>query len=68
MKKSKKHNERGAGRKPLPEGEAKTERETCCFRPAEHEVFVATALRLGVSRSCLLRSGLRALVIPIGAD
>lgn len=68
MAKKTKHNPRGAGRKPLPEGKVRGARAVCWLRPDEKETVTEHARKRGQSESDMLREGLRALGVPIECD
>jgi hypothetical protein len=63
-----KKNPRGAGRIAWPASTVKGEREVCMFRPAERKNFIHEAKERKLSRSNLLRAGLRALGIQLDED
>jgi hypothetical protein len=61
-------NARPVGRPPLPTDEKKSRVSRCKLRPHEYRAFALEAAQRGISRSNLLRHGLRMLNLPIDAD
>ena len=68
MHKKSKRNPRAAGRNPLPADKVLKTREACFFRKHEHSAFVAAAADQRVSRSNLLRRGLRAIGVQLDPE
>lgn len=68
MARKTKTNPRGAGRNKAPAEIVKSEREPCQLRPREHAIVAEAAKARGMSRSNLLRAGLRAIGVAIDDD
>lgn len=63
-----KHNERNAGRKPLPDGTAKRRGPAVLLRDHERTALETFAADHERSASGLLRDGLRVIGVPLDKD